>query len=285
VTTDREQPTIASLRAETELALGDAAEARWICEVAFAHRPLTDILHERATDRMVAHLDAMVARRRSGEPLQYVLGEWSFRRLDLAVDRRVLIPRPETEWVAGRAIELALAIDGDRLVVDLGTGSGAIGLAMADELPLDGTSVWLTDADPEALAVARANLAGIGRAARNVTVAEGRWFSALPAGLRADVIVSNPPYVAVGDPALDADVLDWEPAQALFAGSDGLDDLREIIAGASAHLRPGGWLVCEIGAGQAAAVTALARSAGLIEVSIEPDPAGHDRMLVARSAQ
>ena len=280
-----EQPTVASLRASTERVLGDASEARWICEVAFAHRPLTDILHETVTERMVAHLDAMVARRRSGEPLQYVLGEWSFRRLDLAVDQRVLIPRPETEWVAGRAIDLALAVDGDRRVVDLGTGSGAIGLALADELPLDGTSVWLTDADPAALEVARANLAGIGRAARNVTISEGRWFAALPEGFRADVIVSNPPYVAVGDPALEANVLAWEPAHALFAGPDGLDDLREIIAGASGHLRPGGWLVCEIGSDQGAAVADLARSAGLLDISVEPDPAGHDRMLVARSAQ
>lgn len=278
-------PTVASLRASTEEVLGDAAEARWICEVAFAHRPLTEILHETVTERMVAHLDAMVARRRSGEPLQYVLGEWSFRRLDLAVDRRVLIPRPETEWVAGRAIDLALEIDGARLVVDLGTGSGAIGLAIADELPLDGTAVWLTDVDPEALEVARANLAGIGRAARNVTIAEGRWFDALPESLRADVIVSNPPYVAVGDAQLDAEVLEWEPSRALFAGPDGLDDLREIISGASSHLRRGGWLVCEIGSDQGVAVAEIARSVGLVEVSVEADPAGHDRILVARCAQ
>ena len=104
---------------------------------------------------MVAHLDAMVARYRAGEPLQYVLGRWSFRHLDLAVDRRVLIPRPETELVAGVAIELAAAIGPPRLVADLGTGSGAIGLSLAAELPLDGTTVWITDASEDALAVAR----------------------------------------------------------------------------------------------------------------------------------
>ena len=113
----------------------------------------------------MAHLDAMVARARAGEPIQYVLGSWAFRHLDLAIDERVLIPRPETELVAEIAIERAAAAGPIRHVADLGTGSGAIGLAMADELPHDGTIVWITDVSADAVAVARGNLAGLGRSA------------------------------------------------------------------------------------------------------------------------
>jgi release factor glutamine methyltransferase len=232
---------------------------------------------------MVQHLDSMVARHRAGEPLQYVLGRWAFRRLDLAVDRRVLIPRPETELVAEVAIELAARVPAPRLVADLGTGSGAIGLSMAVELPLDGTTVWLTDRSDEALAVAQANLAGIGRAARNVRIAAGSWFDGLPSDDRFDVIVSNPPYVAEGSPLLDESVLEWEPAGALFAGADGLDDIRAIVAGASDHLAASGWLVVEIGADQGEAVRGLLAEAGYRDVEIRPDLAGHDRIAIARA--
>ena len=179
---------------------------------------------------MVAHLDAMLARHAAGEPLAYVLGRWGFRHLDLAVDRRVLIPRPETEVVAGVALELARDAPRPVTVADLGTGSGAIGLALADELPVDGVRVWLTDVDPDALAVARANLAGIGRRAANVRIAEGSWFEALPADVELDVAVANPPYVAEGSPDVDASVRDWEPPGALFAGPDGLDAIRTLVA-------------------------------------------------------
>ncbi|MGH9132486.1 MAG: methyltransferase, partial [Ilumatobacteraceae bacterium] len=170
--------TIRELWEQTADLLDDRPAARWLCEVATS----TDgdeflaALGEPATARMVAHLDAMVARYRAGEPLQYVLGRWGFRHLDLAVDARVLIPRPETELVAETAIALATACGSPVTVADLGTGSGAIGLAMADELPLAGTTVWITDADADALDVARANLAGIGRAAINVRVGHGSWF-------------------------------------------------------------------------------------------------------------
>ena len=277
------RPTVAELHRATAEVPGDRDAARRMCEVAFAHRPLSGFGHEPVTERMVAHVDSMVARHRVGEPLQYVLGEWSFRRLDLAIDPRVLIPRPETEWVAGRALELAADLPGPRTLVDLGTGSGAIGLSLADELPIDGTTVWMTDRDSRALEVARANLAGIGRAARNVRLAEGSWFEALPPEVRAHVIVSNPPYVAEGDPALEASVIEWEPEGALLAGADGLDDPRVIVNGAPERLHPGGWRVCEIGAAQGAPVPDLARAAGFVEVSVEPDAAGHDRMLLARA--
>ena len=208
---------------------------------------------------MVAHLDAMTARLRTGEPLQYVLGEWSFRRITLAVDRRVLIPRPETELVADVASAKASEVGPTRVVADLGTGSGAIGLSLAHELPLDGTTVWITDADVDALDVARANIAGLGRAGVNVRVAHGSWFDALPDDLHFDVIVSNPPYVAADSPDLEAIVGDWEPHAALFAGPDGLDDIRRIIADAPARLRSGGWLVLEIGADQGDAVAGPVR--------------------------
>jgi release factor glutamine methyltransferase len=276
--------TIGDLVAQTAIAVGSRHEARWLCEVATGldGAELEAAAHDPATERMIVHLDGMIARYRNGEPIQYVLGRWGFRTLDLAIDRRVLIPRPETELVAGVAIELAARVPAPRRVADLGTGSGAIGLSMAAELPLDGTTVWITDADADALAVARSNLAGLGRPARNVMVAEGSWFEALPRGQRFDVIVSNPPYVAEGSPHLGASVREWEPPAALFAGPDGLDSIELLVAGASTHLSQGGWLVLEIGADQGAAVRRLLDRAGYADVEIRPDLAGRDRVAVAR---
>lgn len=276
--------TVGELIDQTAAVVGARNEARWLVEIATASdgAEFDAALDEPVTVRMVEHLDAMVARHRAGEPLQYVLGRWGFRRLDLAIDRRVLIPRPETELVAEVAIELARSAGPTRRVADLGTGSGAIGLAMATELPLDDTTVWITDVSDDALAVARANLAGIGRAAKNVRVGAGSWFEALPADERFDVIVSNPPYVAEGSELLADSVREWEPASALFAGPDGLADIRVIIAGAVDQLVPGGWLVLEIGADQGDAVRELLAGAGYVEVAIRPDLAGHDRIAVGR---
>ena len=274
--------TLRRLWDQTAEVLGSRHEARWICEVATAldGADFDAALDQAVTDRMVQHHDAMVGRYRSGEPLQYVLGRWGFRRLDLAVDRRVLIPRPDTELVVEAVLELAQALP-TRRIADLGTGSGAIGLALADELPLDGTEVWLTDADGDALDVARSNLAGIGRAARNVRIERGDWFDALPDGVEFDVIVSNPPYVADDSDLLDDSVREWEPAQALFGGADGLDDYRRIVPGALAHLTADGSLVLEIGADQGASVRALCEQAGYRSVEVRPDLAGHDRVVVA----
>jgi release factor glutamine methyltransferase len=271
------------LLAETTAVVGERPAARWLCEVASGADRLEDVLDEAATVRMVAHLDAMIGRHRAGEPLAYVLGRWSFRHLDLAVDRRVLIPRPETEVVAGVAIELARAAPPPVTVADLGTGSGAIGLAMADELPSDGVSVWLTDSSPDALDVARANLAGIGRRAANVRIAEGAWFDALPRDVVLDVVVANPPYVASGSPDVDDSVRAWEPHAALFAGADGLDDIRVLVSDAPRHLRPHGWLVLEIGADQGPAVERLLREAGYEDVAIRGDLAGRDRVALGRA--
>ncbi len=269
------------LLSQTTGVVGERPVARWLCEVASGADRIEDVLDEAATDRMVAHLDHMLGRLRDGEPLAYVLGRWGFRRLDLAVDRRVLIPRPETEVVAGVAIELARSLGTPLVAADLGTGSGAIGLSLADELPLDGVTVWLTDVSSDALDLARANLAGIGRRGVNVRIAEGPWFAALPAGTVLDLAVANPPYVADDTPLLDDAVRDWEPHGALFGGPDGLRDVRAIVDDAPRHVRSGGWLVLEIGADQGPAVERLLLDGDYAEVAIRPDLAGRDRVAVA----
>lgn len=240
-------------------------------------------LSDAATELRVARFDDLVRRRCDGEPLQYVLGRWGFRRLDLMVDRRVLVPRPETEQV----VEVALA-ELDRLggrevatlVADLGCGSGAIGLSVATERVR--TSVWMTDVSDDALAVARANTAGTGRAAARVRTAQGSWFAALPPELRGrlHLVVSNPPYVAP-QAELPAEVVDWEPATALFAEGDGTADLRVLVAGAGEWLVDDGVLVCELSPEQAPAMVQLALE-HFAEARVEPDLSGRDRALVAR---
>ncbi|MET0577857.1 MAG: peptide chain release factor N(5)-glutamine methyltransferase [Ilumatobacteraceae bacterium] len=270
------------LLAETTAAVGERPAARWLCEVASGADRLDDVLDEPATPRMVAHLHLMRDRHAAGEPLAYVLGRWGFRHLDLLVDERVLIPRPETEVVAGVAIDLARAVPRPVVVADLGTGSGAIGLSIAGELPVDGVTVWITDVSPDALDIARANLAGLGRKGANVRVAAGSWFDALPTDVVPDVVVSNPPYVADGSPDVDAAVLEWEPHGALFAGADGLDAIRRLVADAPGRIRPGGWLVLEIGADQGPSVAELLTAAGYVDVEIRPDLTGRDRVAVGR---
>jgi release factor glutamine methyltransferase len=260
--------------------------ARWLCEEASGvfGDEFIDVLDHLVTERSIAHLDAMLARLAQGEPLQYVLGHWSFRRLDLMVDRRVLIPRPETEWVAEAAIEVARALPRPIVAADLGTGSGALGLSLLAELPRGAAEVWLTDVSPDALDVARANAAGLGIAGGGARFAHGSWFAALPHHLRGalGLVVSNPPYIAPDDPAVDESVHEWEPHSALYSGVDGLDAVREIAADAPGWLRPGGWLVLEIGTGQGAAVTALLGDAGFGEVEVRRDLAGHDRVAIGR---
>lgn len=303
--------------AETVARLDDArvaspaAEARLLVEEAAAGAPMALLVarDEAATRGQLARLEAMVTRRLGSEPLQYVLGHWAFRTLDLLVDPRVLIPRPETEVVAGHALseldrlrsrQLCAGRDppvkagegggrsrrasaGQSVVVDLGTGSGALGFAIAVERP--GVSVWAVDRSPDALEVARANLNRIGAAAANVRLLQGSWFDPLPPALRGrvDVIVSNPPYVAQRDP-LPPEVGEHEPREALIAGPSGLEAIETIVGGAGPLLAEGGSLVVEIGAGQAAAAAALAEAAGFADVAVHPDLAGRDRVLVARLA-
>lgn len=239
-------------------------------------------LTKAATQRQLAYLDSMLARRLAGEPLQYVLGRWGFRGLDLMVSPAVLIPRPETETLAELALaELARRDPPGGLIVDLGTGSGAVGLAVADEC--ETARVVLTDVSAEALAVARANLAGLGRAAVRVSAFHGWWFEALPESLAGsvDVVVSNPPYVRE-DEALPLDVADWEPALALRSGSDGLDSARQILADAGKWLRPEGSVLLELSPDQMDRAAAIALASGLAVVAVHADLAGKDRVLQCR---
>jgi len=255
-----------------------AREATWIVERA-AGDPYRVVAEKPVTVRSHHHWRLMVERRETGEPLQYVLERWPFRTLELFIDRRVLIPRPETEVVVDAVLAEHARVGGP--VVDLGTGSGAIALSVAAERP--GTEVWGVERSPGALAVARANCTGLGRLARSVRLVEGSWFGGLPDELRGEVgvVASNPPYVPDGAD-LPADVEEWEPREALRAGDDGLEDIRSIVAEAPAWLAPGGALVVEHGDDQGAEVRVLAAGAGFTEVRTGQDLAGRDRFLVAR---
>jgi len=281
-------------------AVGDAAaaEARWIVlEASGLDDAELLVEDDEVAPSLARHrIEAMVERRRAGERLQYVLGAWQFRGIEVMVDRRVLIPRPETEVVVQVAID-ELVARGARLgrtdpwaagitefaVADLGTGSGAIALALAAELP--DAAVWATDVSDDALAVARANLSSIGTAATRVRLVGGHWFDALPIELRGGLrlVVSNPPYVTAAEhPVLPADVRDHEPYGALVSGESGLEDLAHLIAHAGEWLEPGGALVLELAPHQADAATARARDAGFEGVEVRPDLTGRPRALVAR---
>jgi release factor glutamine methyltransferase len=259
-----------------------AVEARWLVEeVSGLDRSQWS---EPAGPGGAARLAAMVERRLAGEPLQYVLGRWSFRGLDLRVDPRVLIPRPETEVVAEVAIAEARALHLPRpcVVADLGTGSGALALALATEL--DGVEVWATDVSADALAVARENLSAIGSAASRVYLAEGMWYEALPTDLRGRLrmIVSNPPYVTEAEfPGLPREVRDHEPIGALVAGPTGRECLQHLVAGGLEWLAPAGALVLELAPDQAGPMRAVAERAGYGGVAVHADLAGRDRVLVA----
>lgn len=269
----------------TAAGVADAArEARWLVEEASGNvgAEWATGLDELATVRGVAHLDAMVARREGGEPIQYVLGHWAFRRLDLMVDRRVLIPRPETEVLVDVVLaELDRQRGDDPLVAaDLGTGSGAIALALATEAP--DVAVVGVERSRDALVVARANLAGLGTAARRVRLVEGSWFEPLAGHeTRFHAVAANPPYVATVDELPD-EVRNWEPAEALLSGDDGLDDARHLLAEASRWLVPGGAMVLELDPRQMEAASDLARAADLVDVEVVDDLAGRARVLRAR---
>ena len=240
-----------------------------------------------ATRRGVAHFDQMLARCLAGEPLQYVLGRWGFRTLDLMVDARVLIPRPETETVVDHALaeldRLRSASERRRLrVLDLGTGSGAIALSLAAER--DGLEVWATDVSVDALDVARANLAGLGMRGAAVRLALGSWFEAVPIELAGtlDLVISNPPYVAQSDP-LPAEVADWEPTGALMAGPMGTEWLHHLVSEAPRWLARPGVLVLELAPHQGEPLVEAARRAGFDQAGVRTDLSGRVRALVART--
>ena len=236
----------------------------------FAHA--TDLLDPATAEAFAA----LLQRRIAGEPVAYLLGRRGFWTLDLAVSPATLIPRPETE----RLVELAL----ERLpegmplrIADLGTGSGAIALALASERPL--AQIVATDMSGDAIAVAAGNARQHGLA--NVAFRQGSWHAPL-AGERFDLIASNPPYIASDDPHLAQGDLRFEPATALASGHDGLDDIRLIIAGAPAHLQPGGWLLMEHGWDQGEAIRALLEGAGFVEVETALDLEQRDRVSLGR---
>ena len=223
-----------------------------------------------------ARIDMLVAQRALGSPVAYLLGKREFWSRQFIVTPDVLIPRPETETL----VEAALSRLAPRAsCLDLGTGSGAIAITLA--LERRDVAVTATDASAEALAVARANADALGAA---VEFLAGDWYSAVP-GRTFDLVASNPPYIAARDPHLAQGDLRYEPPGALSDGSDdGLASLRALVAGARAHLAPGGWLLLEHGYDQAEAVARLLREAGLAEAISIPDLAGIPRVAAARAA-
>ncbi len=227
-------------------------------------------------DEAVAAFDVLLSRRIAGEPLAYILGRRGFWTLDLQVSPATLIPRPETERLVELALE-RLPTDRPLRLVDLGTGTGAIALALASERPL--ARVVATDLSEAALRVARAN--GQANGIASVTFRQGSWLAPL-AGERFDLIASNPPYIADGDPHLTQGDLRFEPPGALSSGADGLDAIRDIVAAAPTHLVRGGWLLLEHGWDQGAAIRELLIAAGFVDVATEPDLEQRDRVSVGR---
>jgi release factor glutamine methyltransferase len=216
-----------------------------------------------------------LTRRRAGEPVAYILGQQGFWSLELEVAPHTLIPRPDTELLVETALALLPATPAS--VLDLGTGSGAIALALAAERPA--WRVTGVDRVPEAVALAERNRQRL--KLDNASFRDSHWFSAL-AGQRYGVIVSNPPYIAADDQHLREGDVRFEPSSALVAGADGLDDIREIVARAPEHLEPGGWLLLEHGFQQAAAVRGLLSVRGFVEVQSRRDLGGHERISLGR---
>jgi len=268
-------------------------EGRWIVEeaVGWSAGELLAHLDDAVTVTQMARFDQMVSRRLGGEPIQYVLGHWPFRGLDLMVDRRVLIPRPETEVLVDIALAELGRVEAGRSgrgrhaarlrVLDLGTGSGAIALSIAAER-LD-ADVWAVERSADALAVARANLTGLGRAATRVRMIEGSWYDPLPDELAGTIhlVVSNPPYIDPRD-SPDESVTAWEPPDALWGAGDGMGDIAVILEGALRWLVPSGSVVCEIDSRRGEACGELAGRLGYRDVAVEADLAGLPRVLRCR---
>jgi release factor glutamine methyltransferase len=271
--------TVATLLREAQARLGAASTTpRLDAELLLAHLlgwPRAKLLAEREHPVAPPLGDAFagfVARRAEGEPVAYLVGHKEFYGLDFAVDRRVLVPRPETELLVDLALSAARTIGATR-IADIGTGSGAIAIALAAHLPE--AQIDAVDISAEALEVARANVARHGLASRVRLLADD--LLAPLAGLY-DLIVSNPPYTILAE--VEPNVLAHEPHLALAGGPDGADLYRLLLAAAPSYLRPGGALLCEIGAWQGALVASLARAAfPAAEVRVAQDLAGHDRVV------
>ncbi len=272
-------PTADSLVAASML---PRAEARMLLERASGRRREWLLAHgdEPLDPHVSERFLALEARRIKGEPIAYLCGEREFHGLALRVVPAVLIPRPETELLVDEAC--ARAPNG-ALVLDLGTGSGAIALAMATTRT--DLRITATDQSIEALAVARDNARRHGLGDDQITFRRGSWLRAMNADERFDLIVSNPPYIAESDPHLAQGDLRFEPLAALASGHDGLDALREIAAGALTHLVPGGWLMVEHGWAQGEAVRVLFGAAGLLDALTLRDLAGQERVTLGRAPE
>lgn len=272
-------PTIESLLNGAELP--DSPSARLDAELLLAHvlgkpRSYLRTWPEREPDAaQCAAFAALLERRRAGEPVAYLLGRQGFWSLELEVAPHTLIPRPDTELLVETA--LALCPGGPARVLDLGTGTGAIALALACERPA--WRVLGVDRVAEAVALAERNRARLGLG--NARFVESRWFSAL-AGERFAMIVGNPPYIAADDRHLSEGDVRFEPASALVAGQDGLDDIRLIVDEAPEHLEAGGWLLLEHGYDQAEAVRALFAARGFTAVESRRDLGGHQRITLGQ---
>jgi len=267
---------------------GDNAEleAKWMIEEVSGVTNLHDY-QEQAKPIQLKRLSKLIARRLTGEPLQYVLGRWQFRELDLFVDDRVLIPRPETEILVGYALEECKSkknqLDETRSlnVADLGCGSGAIGLSIAREI--QEVSVWCTDVSEGAIAVTRANLAGLGMAGQKVSISQGSWFEALPQEMleKFDVIISNPPYISDSE-ELPLEVSEWEPSSSLRSGPLGTEDLSFLLNNSIEWLSAEGQLILELAPMQADQMVAEAKNLNFREVQLRNDLTGRDRVLMAK---
>ncbi len=271
--------------------LADTVQTRWLLEEVsgFDGAGLLSRLDDQVPPLAAARLESLVQRCLAGEPLQVVLGHWSFRTLEVAVDARALVPRPETEVVVGFALSELDRLQrfrsgDDAIAVDLGTGSGVIALSIVSERAK--VRVIATDRDLGSLELAASNLSRVPlEAATRVQLLAGDWFAALPGELfgQIDLIVSNPPYVAESEwPDLERAVRCYDPFGALVAGPSGLEAIEKVVASAPDWLRAHGALVVEIAPHQDVAVLELAREADFREAMVEEDLAGRPRALVAR---
>jgi release factor glutamine methyltransferase len=228
---------------------------------------------------VLARLRELVKRRAAGEPLQYITGEAEFCGLMLAVDRRVLIPRPETELLVDTALSRIVDHYSPKTIVDVCTGSGCVAIALANNLP--GANIFALDISPDALEVARAN-AKRHNFEKKIRFLESDLLQTLPDSSQADAVVSNPPYIALGDVAkLPKEVRDFEPVRALAAGEDGFEVFRRLVMDARRVLSPSGFVACEMGAGQRAGVENLFVNAGWRVMDVVQDLQGHERVIVA----
>ncbi|HEY3666452.1 MAG TPA: peptide chain release factor N(5)-glutamine methyltransferase [Polyangiaceae bacterium] len=263
-----------SARLDAELLLGEALGLDRIKLIVEAERPLAEGELGRYRD--------LIKRRRVGEPIAYILGRREFYALPMVVDRRVLIPRPDTEVLVETALNATRAQHLYGRMLDLCTGSGCVAIAFAKERPT--WRVTAVDLSPDAASVARENVQRAG-VVHNLAVLEGDLFAPVPADARFDLITANPPYIPSGDIAgLDADVRDFEPRLALDGGADGLQVTRRLIAEAGRYLTPGGLLALEGGFDQAPAVAELLGNAGFSQIARARDLAGIERVVSGRKA-